>query len=88
MFVLSRYQFRFPKTEGGFPRRQRPTEAAGERGMEPVSGDPLLRELLRFAVRCRALALLLQASLPSPETLPRRLFAAPILLGSVLPRAL
>ncbi|XP_021140815.2 GPI mannosyltransferase 2 isoform X4 [Columba livia] len=51
----------FPKTEGGFPRRQRPTGAAGERGMEPVSGDPLLRELLRFAVRCRALALLLQA---------------------------
>ncbi|XP_065713325.1 GPI mannosyltransferase 2 [Patagioenas fasciata] len=29
--------------------------------MEPLSGDPLLRELLRFAVRCRALALLLQA---------------------------
>ncbi|XP_066838701.1 GPI mannosyltransferase 2 isoform X1 [Anser cygnoides] len=55
-------QFRFPKPEGELPWHQGATEAAFKLGMELVNRqDPYLREVVRSAVCCRALTLLLQA---------------------------
>ncbi|XP_040391074.1 GPI mannosyltransferase 2 isoform X6 [Cygnus olor] len=54
-------QFRFPKPEGELPWHQGATEAAFKLGMELVNRqDPYLREVVRSAVCCRALTLLLQ----------------------------
>lgn len=65
-FVFCVYHPRFPKLEGEFRWHRRPPEAIPACGMELWGrADPQLREVVWFSLRCRALALLLQASLSS-----------------------
>ncbi|XP_035201605.1 GPI mannosyltransferase 2 isoform X1 [Oxyura jamaicensis] len=55
-------EFGFPKPEGELPWHRGAPEAAFKLGMELVNRqDPYLREVVRSAVCCRALTLLLQA---------------------------